>query len=139
VFALLDATSSGMTLSHERCTSDMQWRQQITWCWLQKKTIVRQISAFKASIIRKLDKLENSALLEMGTVSRDSICQMEREESVLEKSVSFIEKNLQQLDFLTKNGSNQHVFLFWRSRLGRYFLGFHVFKRYKCNCTRCFL
>jgi sugar lactone lactonase YvrE len=36
---------------------------------------------------------------------------MEREESELEKSVSLIEKHFQQLDFLTKNGSNQHVFL----------------------------
>jgi len=36
---------------------------------------------------------------------------MEREESELEKSVSLIEKHLQQLDFLTKNGSNKHVFL----------------------------
>jgi hypothetical protein len=36
---------------------------------------------------------------------------MEREESELEKSVSLIEKHLQQLDFLIKNGSNLHVFL----------------------------
>jgi hypothetical protein len=36
---------------------------------------------------------------------------MEREDSELEKSVSLIEKYLQQLDFLTKNGSNQHMFL----------------------------
>jgi hypothetical protein len=39
VFALLDAISSGMTLSHERWSSDMQLRQQITSCWLQKKSI----------------------------------------------------------------------------------------------------
>jgi hypothetical protein len=31
VFAWLDAISSGMTWSHERCSSDMQLRQQITW------------------------------------------------------------------------------------------------------------
>jgi len=30
-----------MTLSHERCSSDMQFRQQITWCWLQKKSIIK--------------------------------------------------------------------------------------------------
>ena len=47
----------------------------------------------------------------MQTVSQDSICQIEREESELEKSVSLIEKHLQQLDFVTKNGSDQHVFL----------------------------
>ena len=47
----------------------------------------------------------------MQTASQDSISQMEREESELEKSVSLIEKHLQQLDFLTKNGSNKHVFL----------------------------
>ena len=41
VFALLDAISSGMTLSHERWSSDMQRRQQITWCWLQKKSIMK--------------------------------------------------------------------------------------------------
>jgi hypothetical protein len=51
-------------------------------------------------------------MLEIQTASQDSISQMEREESELEKSVSLIEKHLQQLDFLTKNGSNQHVFLF---------------------------
>jgi hypothetical protein len=78
---------------------------------IDEQTIFRQISAFKASFIQKLDELENSALLEMQTVSQDSICQMEREESNLEKSVSLIEKHVQQLDFLTKNGSNQHVFL----------------------------
>jgi hypothetical protein len=36
---------------------------------------------------------------------------METEESELEKSVSLIEKHLQQLDFLTKNDFNQHAFL----------------------------
>jgi hypothetical protein len=40
-FALLDAISSGMTLSHERWSSDMHFRQQITWCWLQKKSIIK--------------------------------------------------------------------------------------------------
>jgi hypothetical protein len=47
-------------------------------------------------------ELEKSALLEMQTASQDSISQMEKEESELEKSVSLIEKYLQQLDFLTK-------------------------------------
>ena len=78
---------------------------------IDEKTIVKQISAFKESIIKKLDELEKSTLLEMLAVSQGSICQMEREESELEKSVSLIEKHLQQLDFLTKNGSNQHMFL----------------------------
>jgi hypothetical protein len=78
---------------------------------IDEKTIVKQISAFKESIIKKLDELEKSTMLEMQTVSQGSICQMEREECELEKSVSLIEKHLQQLDFLTKNGSNQHVFL----------------------------
>jgi hypothetical protein len=78
---------------------------------IEEKTIVGQISAFKASVIKRLDELEKSALLEMQTASQDSISQMEREESKLEKSVSMIEKHLQQLDFLTKNGSNKHVFL----------------------------
>jgi hypothetical protein len=78
---------------------------------IEEKTIVRQISAFKASIIKRLDELEKSALLEMQTASQNYISQMETEESELEKSVSLIEKHLQQLDFLTKNGSNNHVFL----------------------------
>ena len=47
----------------------------------------------------------------MQSVSQDYICQIEREESELEKSVSLIDKHLQQLDFVTKNASNQHVFL----------------------------
>jgi len=58
-----------------------------------------------------IDELENSTLLELQIVIRDSICQMEREESELEKSVSLIENYLKQLDFLIRNGSNQHVFL----------------------------
>jgi hypothetical protein len=58
--------------------------------------------AFKASVIKRLDELEKSALLELQTASQDSISQMEREESELEKSASLIEKHLQQLDFLTK-------------------------------------
>ena len=78
---------------------------------IEEKNIVRQISAFKVSVIKRLDELEKSALLEMQTANQDSISQMEREESELEKSVSLIEKHLQQLDFLTKNGSNKHVFL----------------------------
>jgi hypothetical protein len=64
---------------------------------IEEKTIVRQISAVKASVIKRLDELEKSALLEMQTSSQDSISQMEREESELEKSVSLIEKHLQQL------------------------------------------
>ena len=78
---------------------------------IEETTIVRQISAFKASVIKRLDELEKSALLEMQTASQNYISQMEREESELEKSVSLIEKHLQQLDFFTKNGSNKHVFL----------------------------
>jgi hypothetical protein len=50
---------------------------------IEEKTIVRQISAFKASVIKRLDELEKSALLEMQTASQDSISQMEREESEL--------------------------------------------------------
>ena len=78
---------------------------------IEEQNIVRQISAFKASVIKKLGELEKSALLEMKTINQDSICQMEREESELEESVLLIEKHFQQLDFLTKNGSNQHVFI----------------------------
>jgi hypothetical protein len=60
------------------------------------KNIVRQISAFKASVIKKLDELEKSALLEMKTASQDSISQMKRYESEFETSVSLIEKHLQR-------------------------------------------
>jgi ABC-type enterochelin transport system substrate-binding protein len=59
----------------------------------------------------KLDELEKSALLELQTVSQDSIGQMVKEETEVNNSVSLIDQHLQQLDFLTKNGSNQHVFL----------------------------
>jgi type II secretory pathway component PulJ len=72
---------------------------------------------------KKKHVLIGAILCEMQTASQDSIYQMEREESELEKSVSLIEKHLQQLDFLTKNGSNQHVFpkleRFWGFRLDR--------------------
>jgi hypothetical protein len=57
---------------------------------IEEKNIVRQISAFKVSVIKRLDELEKSALLEMQTASQDSISQMEREESELEKSVSLV-------------------------------------------------
>jgi hypothetical protein len=104
--------SEGMTQVHLTLKTAVQNRRENKdRMKIEKKYIVRQISAFKASIIKKLDELEKSALLEMQTASQDSIYQMEREESELEKSVSLIEKHLQQLDFLTKNGSNQHVFL----------------------------
>ena len=78
---------------------------------IEEKAIVRNISAFKASVIKKLNELEKSALLELQTVSQDSIGQMVKEETKVNNSVSLIDKHLQQLDFLTKNGSNQHVFL----------------------------
>jgi sugar lactone lactonase YvrE len=77
---------------------------------IEEKAIVRNISAFKASVIKTLDELEKSALLELQTVSQDSIGQMVKEETEVNNSVSLIDKHLQQLDFLTKNGSNQHVF-----------------------------
>ena len=100
--------SEGMKEVHVTLKTAVQNRHRMK---IEEKTIVRQISAFKASLIKKLDELENSTMLEMQTASQDSICQMEREESELEKSLSLIEKHLQQLDFLTNNGSNQHVFL----------------------------
>ena len=104
--------SEGMTQVHLTLKTAVQNRRENRdRMKIEEKTIVRQISAFKASVIKKLDELEKSALLEMQTVSQDSISQMEREESELEKSVSLIEKHLQHLDFLTKNGSNQDVFL----------------------------
>ena len=77
---------------------------------IEEKAIVRNISAFKASVIKKLNELETSALLELQTVSQDSIGQMVKEETEVNNSVSLIDKHLQQLDLLTKNGSNQHVF-----------------------------
>ena len=104
--------SEGMKQVHLTLKTTVQNRQQHRdRMKIDEKTIVRQISAFKESIIKKLDELENSTLLEMHTVSQSSICQMEREESELEKSVSLIEKHLKQLDFLTNNSSNKHVFL----------------------------
>jgi hypothetical protein len=78
---------------------------------IEEKAIVRNISAFKASVIKKRNELETSALLELQTVSQNSIDQMVKEETEVNNSVSLIDKHLQQLDFLTKNGSNQHVFL----------------------------
>jgi hypothetical protein len=42
---------------------------------VEEKTIIRQISAFKESVIKRLDELEKSALLEMQTASQDSISQ----------------------------------------------------------------
>ena len=99
----------GMTQVHLTLKSAVQNRRENRdRMKIEKENIVGQISAFKASVIKKLDELEKSTLLEM----QDSIYQMEREESELEKSVSVIEKHLQQLDFLTKNASNKNVFLF---------------------------
>jgi hypothetical protein len=42
---------------------------------IEEKAIVRNISEFKASVIKKLNELETSALLELQTVSQDSIGQ----------------------------------------------------------------
>ena len=110
--SLFHDISEGMKDVHVTLKTSVQNRQQNRdRMKIEEKTIVRQISAFKASLIKKLDELENSTILEMYTASRDSICQMEREESELKKSLALIEKHLQQLDFLTNNGSNQHVFL----------------------------
>jgi hypothetical protein len=110
--SLFHDISESMKQVHLTLKTTVQNRQQNRdRMKIDEKTIVKQISAFKESIIKKLDELEKSTLLEMQAVSQGSICQMEREECELEKSVSLIEKHLQQLDFLTKNGSNQHVFL----------------------------
>ena len=110
--SLFHDISEGMKEVHVTLKSAVLNKQENTdRMKIDEKTIVRQISAFKASLIKKLDELEHSTLLEMQTASQDSISQMEKEESELEKSVSLIEKYLQQLDFLTKNGSNQHMFL----------------------------
>jgi hypothetical protein len=109
---LLHDISDGMKQIHLTLKTVVQNRRENRdRMKIEEKNIVRQISAFKASVIKKLDELEKSALLEMKTASQDSISQMKRDESEFETSVSLIEKHLQQLDFLTKNGSNQHVFL----------------------------
>ena len=110
--SLFHDISESMKQVHLTLKTTVQNRQQNRdRMKIDEKTIVKQISAFKESIIKKLDELQKSTLLEMQAVSQGSICQMEREECELEKSVSLIEKHLQQLDFLTKNSSNQHVFL----------------------------
>ena len=110
--SLFDDISLGMKQVHLTLKTAVQNRRENRdRMKIEEKTIVRQISTFKESVIKRLDELEKSALLEMQTASQDSISQMEREESELEKSVSLIEKHLQKLDFLTKNGSNKHVFL----------------------------
>jgi hypothetical protein len=54
---------------------------------IEENAIVRNISAFKASVIKKLDELETSALLELQTVSQDSIGQMVKEETEVNNSV----------------------------------------------------
>ena len=106
--SLFHEISEGMKHIHLTLKTTVQNRKQNRdRMKIDEKTIVKQISSFKESIIKKLDELENS----MQSVSQGSIYQMEREESELEKSVSLIEKHLKQLDFLTNNGSNQHVFL----------------------------
>ena len=110
--SLFDDISQGMKQVHLTLKTAVQNRRENRdRMKIEEKNIVRQISAFKVSVIKRLDELEKSALLEMQTATQDSISQMEREESELEKSVSLIEKHLQQLDFVTKNGSNKHVFL----------------------------
>jgi hypothetical protein len=55
---------------------------------IEEKAMVRNISALKASVIKKLDELEKSALLELQTVSQDSIGQMVKEETEVNNSVS---------------------------------------------------
>ena len=110
--SLFDDISEGMKQVHLTLKTVVQNRRENRdRMKIEETTIVRQISAFKVSVIKRLDELEKSALVDMQTASQNYISQMEREESELEKSVSLIEKHLQQLDFLTKNGSNQHVFL----------------------------
>jgi sugar lactone lactonase YvrE len=110
--SLLHDISEGMKHVHLTLKTAVQNRRtNRDKMQIEEKNIVRQISAFKASFIKNLDELEKSALLEMKTASQDFISQMKRDESEFETSVSLIEKHLQQLDFLTKNGSNQHVFL----------------------------
>ena len=109
---LFNNISQGMKQVHSTLKTTLQNMQKNRdQMKIDETTIVKQISAFKESIIKKIDELEKSTLLKMQTVSQNYICQMERKESELEKSVSLTEKHLQQLDFLTKNGSNKHVFL----------------------------
>jgi hypothetical protein len=110
---LFHAISEGMTQVHLTLKSAVQnGRENRDRIEIEKKNIDKQISEFKASVIKKLDELEKSTLLEIETARQDSIDQMEREESELEKSVSLIEKHLQLLDLLTNNASNKHVFFF---------------------------
>jgi hypothetical protein len=79
--SLFHDISEGMKKVHVTLKTAVQNRQQNKdRMKIEEKTIVRQISAFKASLIKKLDELENSTMLEMQTASPDSICQMEREE-----------------------------------------------------------
>jgi len=110
--SLLHDISDGMKYVQSTLKTVVQNRQENKdRMKIEEKAMVRNISAFKASVIKKLDELEKSALLELQTVSQDSIGQMVKEETEVNNSVSLIDKNVQQLAFLTKNGSNQHVFL----------------------------
>jgi hypothetical protein len=54
--------SEGMKEVHVTLKTAVQNRHRMK---IEEKTIVRQISAFKASLIKKLDELENSTMLEM--------------------------------------------------------------------------
>ena len=83
--SLFHNISEGMTQVHLTLKTAVQNRRKNRdKMQIEDKNIVRQISAFKASVIKKLDELEKSALLEMKTASQDSICQMERDESEFE-------------------------------------------------------
>ena len=105
-------TSDGMKQVHltlKTIVKNMRENRDIVK--IKQTTIVRQISEFKASVKLELDRLETSVLLELQAIRQDSISEMKRDESKLENSILLIEKHLQRLDFLIKNGSNQHVFL----------------------------
>lgn len=78
----------------------------------EEKRIVQEISDAKASLIEKLNQLEKITLSELREARWNTVKMVDTHKIKSEGSVEVIKKYLKQLDILTTNGTDQHVFLF---------------------------
>ncbi|XP_076108367.1 uncharacterized protein LOC143076461 [Mytilus galloprovincialis] len=88
--------------------NDKETKQRICY---EEKNIVNKISEAKESLIKKLNQKETFSLSELRDARNNIENTVDNQVADSEASVAEIDKYSKQLDILTTNGTDQHVFL----------------------------
>ncbi|CAG2217625.1 unnamed protein product [Mytilus edulis] len=88
--------------------NNIETKQRICY---EEKNIVNKISEAKESLIKKLNQQETFSLSELRDARNNIENTVDNQVANSEVSVAEIDKYSKQLDILTTNGTDQHVFL----------------------------